>query len=410
MQGAGQRGENPRLPRIRRSCDPARVIAPRRSPAAFRAAAALAGVLLSAGPACVPPPPDAPAPATAAAPATATATATAPPRPLKEGVILAGAADVHLHPVEGALFLSALHETGAGPERRFYLARGDALIPQPAYTVPPPRSEEYVLLAGRAPDRVFALIHGSEDGKPRPRVYRGDGEGWTEIPVDGLPSLIAWWSDQLVGLMWEPGNGFNKWVARLDAPGPRLALPKAEGPACDAFFREPYTQSFQRLAVQPRDLMSAGGTLFVLGMGCDRQLAVASWSTPSTPFALSTIAAPMLMDGVAGKVFGRGPKDLWLLRRPMRPVSQASLWHHDGAAWTEVSLPSEDPQLEDGDVDEGGTLWVVIDGKLYRRKAEQWVERPLPPLPQDCVASAVSARDPGSLWVTCREAAVRLAP
>jgi hypothetical protein len=320
-----------------------------------------------------------------------------------EGTRWAGIAKPAFHACEGALFVTADASTPREQVVTIYLVRGKELVPQESHTLRFARAREAGAdLMGRWPDAIYADVRTRDDQGFHARMLRRTDAGWVDLELVHSPYYAAWWADGLMGLVRDPAVSLGRRLVRIDAPGGELPLPAGQGPACDARYA---TLGFPKLAVQPLGVSSAAGELFLLGVGCDGMVAAAVWSPGNAAARVQALGERAFYDGAPGRILGRSAADLWFFRPPMRPVALSTLWHFDGTRWSNVALPGDDVDLDGAAVDGFGALWAVIDGKLYRRWAEHWLEQILP---KPCKVRDVATVDKDSVWIACPSSVERI--
>ena len=325
------------------------------------------------------------------------------PSAATEGTRLAGIAKPAFHACEGALFVTADASTAREQVVTIYLVHGDELVLQESHALRFARaSEARAELMGRWPDAIYADVRTRDDEGFHARMLRRTDAGWVDLALVDFPYYATWWGDGLMGLMRDPAVSLGRRLVRIDAPGSELPLPVGEGPACDARYATP---GFPKLAVQPLGVSSAAGELFLLGVGCDGMVAAAVWSPGTAAARVQALGERAFYDGLPGRVLGRSAADLWFFRPPMRPAALSALRHFDGTRWSNVALPGDDVDLDGAAVDGYGALWAVIDGKLFRRWAERWLEQPLS---KPCEVRGVATVDKDSVWVACPSSVERI--
>lgn len=370
-------------------------------PLRFTAALAAAAILIGCEKPISPAPPAVPI----AAPSAATNTTAEPAPPLREGLRLEHLADVGLHVLGDTLLVTARNDTPENAPIHVYVAKGDHLAREPDHDLDSTTMVETLRLAGHYPDRVFALATTFDGRAETTKLLRRAPAGWASETTPAFIRNIADFAGGIYGYVVAPGSPVRHTLVRVDAKGPDPSIPAGTGPACDGFYKNNLS-TFEKLAVQPRGISTAAGMLFLLGMGCDQNVAVAAYRDATTPPGILAIDTRTFFDGFAGTIVGNRPDDLWFFRRPMRPMTLATLFHFDGKHFTETKWPSEDPQAEAVAVDTTGTLWALVDGKLLFLKpgTNTFKEKPLP---ERCEPRALAAT-PGSLWIACNDAVARI--
>lgn len=327
-------------------------------------------------------------------------------KPKREGIRLGSLRSIGLFAVGETLLVTSRAERGDKEQVQFYVARGDSLEREPKLDLPegPPVAD--LRLAGHFPDKLLAFTIAYADTGTVEKLLQWSPSGWTELKKPEHLRSIASFAGGVYGLVYHPVAGSTNAILELGAntsPIP-IPLPQGEGAECDAFYAK-RASMFPKLAVQPRGINEAFGTLFVLGMGCDAHIALAAFAQPKSPPTLHSIPTPTFFDGFPGKIVGKSSSDFWFFRRPMRPMTLATLFHYDGKTFQEIAWPSEDPQAEDVAADPSGTLWAVIDTKLFEKRPDSPFREKH--LPQGCEAQALLALD-DSLWIACADAVARI--
>lgn len=336
-----------------------------------------------------------------------------PPAPLPDGLVLKSVGAPALYPLGDALLISTFDVDEDKPrERHFYLVQQGRLQHQKGLRLAPDMASSHFEAVGLFPNRVFAIAHGSDENNSYERLlqYKHDApEGWVDLKAAVVPFWLAAWKQQIWGFVKDPAQPLNLRLTRLDGSAPDIPLPKGNSQACQAFYSKAGTGSFPKLEVQPRGLVSAGGRLFVMGMGCESRLTMAIWSSPEAAPELVTLDEPMFFDGRGGTVLSAettNAQEFWYFRQAMRPMALAALWHGERGHWSKIAWPEEDPEVERLSVDESGRLWGIINAKLYVYEAgtqKSWKEHPLP---SGCEARSVVAMGK-VLWIACGNAVAR---